>query len=273
MDDHAFQRGAFARIGHPEPLIGVETRCACAAYSLAAVPRIPGPNLSLADRPEVSMLEHRLGLHFHKCLLAGMSTQGHNAVSHAWLRALKKLGYTGEVFEVPLGVDAKTGNQIKGDGLAKNWAVSAVVHVWDTRVSSSYLPALLKKASATMYAVTDHNELLKIKEKDAACRRCLQGRAAFIPVVCNSHGGLGRRAHNFLNEAFQRKIDDAADPTAKRAAQLEWQTTLAEIACAVLNRNSFIMAANVRGPVTGGAPPPNDLFEGMESEDVMQDDV
>lgn len=85
LDDHAFQRGVFARIGHPDPLISMETRCVCEMYSHAAVPRIPGPNIHLVGKPMVSVLEHRLGLHFHKCLLSGMSTQGHNSVSHAWL--------------------------------------------------------------------------------------------------------------------------------------------------------------------------------------------
>ena len=101
-----------------------------------------------------------------------MSTQGHNAVSHAWLRALKKLGYAGEVYEVPIGI-GKDGKQVRGDGVAKNFAVSATVMVWDARISSSYLPALLKRSQTDMYVVTDHNELLKTKEKGETCRRCL----------------------------------------------------------------------------------------------------
>lgn len=176
------------------------------------------------------------------------------------------------MLEIPLGVDAKR-NQVRGDGMAKNFSVSATVHVWDSRISSSYLPALMDKACCKMYAVTDHNELLKIKEKDEACRRCLQGRAAFLPVVCNSHGGLGRRAYKFLWDGFQRKIDHAPDVAAKYSAMLERQTALAEIACAVLVRNSFIMAANLRGPSAGGAAPPPDLFEGLRREDVMQVDT
>ena len=173
LDDHAFQRGAFARLGHPDPQIGVQTRCACSRYDWTALPRVPGPNVSLAERPMVSELEHRLGLHFHWCRTAGMSTQGHNEVSHAWLRALRKLGYTGEVYEVPIGVK-DNGSQVRGDGIAKNFAVSATVQVWDARVSSSYLPATLAAAAEDLFVVTDRNEELKIKEKsrgvNAVCR-------------------------------------------------------------------------------------------------------
>ena len=56
-----------------------------------------------------------------------------------------------------------------------NFSVGATVQVWDSRVSSSYLPQLLGKARQAMYVVTDHNEVLKIREKGEACRRCLQG--------------------------------------------------------------------------------------------------
>jgi hypothetical protein len=270
LSDHAFQRGIFARIGHPDPLLGLATRCVCDAYSHHGLPCVPGPNLALASRPTVSELEHVLGLHFHWCRIAGMSTQGHNAVSHAWLRALKKLGYAGQVYEVPIGVGAD-GKQIRGDGRAMNFSVGATVQVWDSRVSSSYLPQLLGKARQAMYVVTDHNEVLKIREKGEACRRCLQGRVEFVPVVCNTHGGLGRRAYAWLRDGFQRKIDEAADEAGKHSARLELVTALAEIACAVLERNSLIMAANVRGPSTGGRPPVADLFGDVRSDDIMQE--
>ena len=272
LDDHAFQRGAFARLGHPDPQIGVQTRCACSRYDWTALPRVPGPNVSLAERPTVSELEHRLGLHFHWCRTAGMSIQGHNEVSHAWLRALKKLGYTGEVYEVPIGVK-DNGSQVRGDGIAKNFAVSATVQVWDARVSSSYLPATLAAAAEDLFVVTDRNEELKIKEKEPWCQRCLQGRVSFLPVVCNSHGGLGRRAHAFLTEGFQRKIDAAPTVAAKYSARLEFETSLAEISCAVLRRNSMIMAANVRGSVGGGRTTITALFGDVARGDVMQDCV
>ena len=91
MDNHATQRAFFARIGHPDPLLTPDTRCRCAEYSWQAVPSIPGPNVSLKSRPWVSQIEHDMGIHFHQqCLLEGMSTQGHNALSHAWLRALQR---------------------------------------------------------------------------------------------------------------------------------------------------------------------------------------
>jgi hypothetical protein len=272
LDDHAFQRGALARVGHPDPQITSSTRCACDQYSWSALPRVPGPNLSLANRAPVSELEHRLGLHFHSCLLSGMSIQGHNAVSHAWLRALRKLGYAGEVYEVPIGVNDK-GNQVRGDGVAKNFAVRSTVLVWDTRVSSSYLPAVADEAARTMFVVTDHNELLKVKEKEEVCRRCLQGRVEFLPVVCNSHGGLGRRAYKWLVEEFQRKIDAATTDAARYSARLERHTSLAEIGCAVLVRNSMIMAANVRGPVFGGRAVCSEELEGLGQGDVVLDAV
>jgi hypothetical protein len=280
LDDHAFQRAAFSRLGHPDPLIDLETRCVCDAYSARAVPRVPGPNLSLASRPTVSEMEHALGLHFYWCRTSGMSTQGHNSVSHAWLRALKKLGYTGEVYEVPIGVSA-SGKQIRGDGVAKNFAVSATVLVWDTRISSSYLGhnapsprTLFGKAQKRMYVVTDHNEELKVREKSEACERCLQGRATFLAVVCNTHGGLGRMAYAWLRDAFQRKVDEATNDGAKRAARLELETSLAEIGCAVLVRNSMILAANARGQASGGAAPrASEVFDGTRGEDVMQNNM
>ena len=270
LDDHALQRGIFARIGHPDPLLGLATRCVCDVYSHQGLPRVPGPNLALASRPHVGELEHGLGLHFHWCRVAGMSTQGHNAVSHAWLRALKKLGYSGDVYEVPIGVSA-SGNQIRGDGRAMNAAVGATIQVFDSRVSSSYLPTLLRKAQKQMYVVTDHNEVLKIREKGEACRRCLQGRVEFMPVVCNTHGGLGRRAYIWLRDAFQRKIDEAPEEAGRHSARLEFLTSLAEISCAVLERNSLIMAANTRTPSAGGRPAVVDLFGDVRGDDVMQE--
>ena len=272
LDDHAFQRGVFARVGHPDPQIGTQTRCVCSRYNWEALPRVPGPNVSLVERPEVSELEHRLGLHFHWCRIAGMSTQGHNEVSHAWLRALRKLGYAGEVYEVPIGVN-DNGKQVRGDGIAKNFAVSATVMVWDARVSSSYLPATLKAAAEDMFVVTDRNEELKVKEKEPWCQRCLQGRVQFLPVVCNSHGGLGRRAYVWLTEAFQRKIDVAPTVAAKYAARLELDTALAELSCAVLRRNSMIMAANVRGAAGGGPATVTALFHDVQRGDVMHDGI
>ena len=280
LDDHAFQRAVFARLGHPDPMIDLGTRCCCEAYSMRAVPRVPGPNKALAHHPVVSELEHSLGLHFLWCRTSGMSTQGHNAVSYAWLRALQKLGYTGEVYEVPIGVTAG-GKQVRGDGVAKNFAVGATVLVWDTRVSSSYLGhssppprTLFNRAKAQMYAVTDHNEALKVKEKSEACARCLQGRAEFLAVVCNTHGGLGRQAYAWLRAAFLRKVDEATDDGAKRAARLELDTSMAEIGCAVLRRNSMILAANARGQQTGGrAPRASEVLDGASSGDVMQTDM
>jgi hypothetical protein len=106
-----------------------------------------------------------------------------------------------------------------------------------------------------MYVVTDHNEELKVREKSEACERCLQGRATFLAVVCNTHGGLGRMAYAWLRDAFQRKVDEATNDGAKRAARLELETSLAEIGCAVLVRNSMILAANARGQASGGAAP------------------
>jgi hypothetical protein len=249
-------------------MIGMGTRCACDAYSWKSLPKIPGPNLGLTDKPHVGELEHRLGLHFHWCRIGGMSTQGHNAVSHAWLRALRKLGYTGEVYEVPIGTD-RQGKQIRGDGVAKNFAVKATVMVWDTRISTSYLASVRSKSGKEMFVVTDYNELLKDKEKGEACKRCLQGRAEFIPIVCNSHGGLGRRAYEWLRDAFQRKVDDAADEGAKVSARLELVTALAEISCAVFQRNSMIMAANMRnGEENDEGAQGDDELAGVELDKV-----
>ena len=199
-----------------------------------------------------------------------MSTQGHNAVSHAWLRGLRRLGYSGDVYEVPLGVDPK-GRQVRGDGLAKNFDVKATVLIWDARVSSSYLIASRRKAAAQMYAVTDVNELLKEKAKGEHCRRSLHGRAEFLPVVCNTHGGLGRRAMDWLREAFQNKIDGATEPAAKHSARLELTTTIAEIACAVLNRNAMIMATNAWPQASDAMPAAAEIFDGVRRDDVSQD--
>ena len=83
----------------------------------------------------------------------------------------------------------------------------------------------------------------------------MQGRATFLAVVCNTHGGLGRLAYAWLRGAFQRKIDAATDDGAKRVARLELETSLAEIGCAVLVRDSMILAANARGQASGGVAP------------------
>ena len=98
-----------------------------AAYSQDALPRLPGPLLSLDGRPVVSEVEHLLGVPTGTNVWQmGWPTQGHNAVSHAWLRALQRLGYEGKVTELPLGVD-KDGAQVNADGVAKNFDVSATL--------------------------------------------------------------------------------------------------------------------------------------------------
>ena len=145
--------------------------------------------------------------------------------------------------------------------------------VWDSRISTSYLPALQGKAACEMWVVTDYNEVLKEKEKGEPCKRCLQGRVLFMPVVCNSHGGLGRRAYEWLREAFQRKMDGATDTSAKFSVRLELETSLAEISCAVLVRNSMIMAANARDESSASVD--LELHDQVDGEcgDVMMHDV
>ena len=142
----------------------------CAAYSLEALPRLPGPLLSLDGRPVISEVEHLLGIHWHQCMTNGMGTQGHNAVSHAWLRALQRLGYEGRVTERPLGV-GKDGAQIKADGVAKNFDVSGTLLIWDTRLSSSYLSSCRAAATSAMFVVTDLNKRLKVACKAGACQK------------------------------------------------------------------------------------------------------
>ena len=243
MTDHAFCTAVYTRIGHPHPDIRMDTRCQCKEFTLTTVPRVPGPHLGLADRPTVSAEEHLLGLHFHQCLRHGMSTQGHNSVSWAWCRALRRLGYVADVAEVPIGTNSK-GNQVKADGLGKNAAVGVEALVWDTRVSSAYLRAHRAKAVSGLFVVTDAVEALKRHEKEPACRRCLHGRAVFLPVVCNSLGGLGREAWEWLVAAFRRMSDNAQSSAVKQRATLLLHTSLAEISVAVQNRNSMILDAN-----------------------------
>ena len=199
-----------------------------------------------------------------------MSTQGHNSVSHAWLRALTKIGYVGQVYEVPLGVSVKN-KRIYGDGMAKNFSISATVLVWDVRVSSSYLVNCREEATQDMFVVTDYNEELKERSKGDPCRKTYAGRARFLPVVCNTHGGLGRKAWTWLTEAFQQKIDMAADSTAKHIARLEFQTLVAEISCAVLRRNSMMLEANAWPKAGNSAPPLDMMFADLRRDDVMQD--
>lgn len=122
--------------------------------------------------------------------------KGHNAVSYAWLRALQRLGYEDKVTELPLGVD-KNGAQVKADGVAKSFDASATLLVWDTRVSrpTSRNVACRTTATSAMFAVTDLNERLsKIASKAGVCASSFNDRVEFLPVVCNSHGGLGRVA-------------------------------------------------------------------------------
>lgn len=269
LDDAAFQRASFARIGHPDPMILNVTRCRCADYS--QIPAIPGPNMGLVSKPWVSGVEHGLGVHWHQCVKGGMSTAGHNAVSYAWLRALKKLGYTGEVSEVPLGLSDK-GTNVKADGVAKNFAVSGAVLVWDSRISSSYLSSCRALAKEKMYVVTDTNERLKDNEKGTVCEKYLGGRAVFLPLVCNSHGGLGRLAWQWLQDAFRRKRDEG-EAEVRHMVRLEFETAVAEIACAVLNRNAMIMAANAHPVASGTALPVADVLWDARCDEVMHGGV
>ena len=178
-----------------------------------------------------------------------MATQGHNSVSHAFCRALKLLGYVADVYEVPMGLDEEW-KQVYADGLGKNFDVEAGVLVWDTRVTSSYLRGYRKTAAKSMNVVTDAAEKLKRLQKEPSCSRCLQGRARFLPVICNSHGGIGREAWNFLRDGFKRKSDKAPTPPAKQRVAMQLMNSVAEIACAVLRRNSMMMAANA-SPIAG----------------------
>ena len=124
-----------------------------------------------------------------------------------------------------------------------------------------------------MWVVTDINEEQKQKEKGVPCERCLQGRAAFLPVVCNTHGGLGRRAWKWLEDAFQRKIDGAGGPAEKHAVRLELMTSLAEISCEVHKRNSRILGANASDQAGGCAPCAPELFAEIRRDEVVQDCV
>ena len=243
MADHALYTAVCARIGHPHPDMRMDTRCQCKAFTMTTVPSVPGPHMGLAARPMVSVEEHLLGIHFHQCLRFGMSTQGHNAVSWAWCRALRRLGYQADVAEVPIGCN-DSGNQVKGDGFGKNAAAGVEMMVWDTRISSAYLRAYRVRAAKAMYVVTDATEALKRHEKEPACRRCLHGRAVFLPVVCNSLGGLGREAWEWLVAAFRRKADGMQSMVEKQRVTMLLQTSLAEITIAVQNRNSMILDAN-----------------------------
>ena len=272
LSDHELHRTSFARIGHPDPLITSMTRCCCAVYTADTLPTIPGRNTGLKTHPTVSEYEHRLGVHWHHCLNNGMSTGGHNGVSHAWLRTLRRLGYAGSVYEVPLGINDKQ-RRVYGDGVAQNFAVGATMLVWDVRISSSYLTACRDNAAREMWIVTDSNEVQKQKEKGEACARCLQGRAAFLPVVCNTHGGLGRRGWMWLEAAFQRKIDEAAGAAEKHSIRLEMSTSLAEISCEVHRRNSRILGANA-SPQAGGQPPAApELFSEIRRDALIQDSI
>ena len=119
--------------------------------------------------------------------------------------------------------------------------------------------------------VTDANEKQKQKEKGPPCKRCLQGRAEFLPVVANTHGAPGRRAWQFLRDGFQRKIDETDDPAAKRAAALELMTSLVEMNVAVFIRNSMIMSANATEQGGGVAPPADEVLRDTTRDEVMRD--
>ena len=152
----------------PSPDIWMDTRCQCCKqFTMASVPHVPGPHLGLADRPKVSVEELLLGLHFRQCIRFGMSTQGHDAVSWAWCRAIFRLGYAAEVAEVPIGLNDKN-EYVKGEGLGKNAAAGVEVLVWDARVSSAYLRAHPAEAAHKLYVVTDAVEALKRHEKEPA---------------------------------------------------------------------------------------------------------
>ena len=63
-------------------------------------------------------------------------------------------------------------------------------------------------------------------------------------MVCNSLGGLGREAWEWLVAAFRRKADGMQSMVEKQRVTMLLQTSLAEITIAVQNRNSMILDAN-----------------------------
>ena len=67
---------------------------------------------------------------------------------------------------------------------------------------------------------------------------------------------------------------DAPSAYHRSSARLKLDRSLAEIGCAVLRRNSMILAVNARGQLTGGrAPHASEIFDGAGSGDVMQTDM
>ena len=245
-------------IGHPVPAIIGDTRCVCALYDEHGLPRVPGPvgkgGRLLTER------EHELGAHWMQCLKQGMSTQGHNAVSHAWKRMTHRLGYRSEVLEVKLGVNDR-GVEQWGDGTCTNFNVETIVWVWDSRICNVYAFGMRTKASKHVWAVTDAAEEQKTRAKESACDKYMQGRCKFLPVAVHTLGGLGRQAAAWLEEKYQHKIDALQDPQQKRMAALEKQWALQEIACAVARRNCMIFLANA-SPIAGGdAPQASDGLE------------
>ena len=151
---------------------------------------------------------------------------------------LRNLGYEAEVAEVIIGRDAK-GRLVKGDGVGKNFAVRAERLIWDSRITNSYLHVHRGKASKNMYVVTDVNEKAKNRDKGELCSKLLQGRARFVAVVLNSHGGLGRGPWEWMLDAFQCKMDEAANEEVRQRLRLVMDTAMAEMACAVYQRNSI----------------------------------
>ena len=98
-------------------------------------------------------------------------------------------------------------------------------------------------------------------------------RAEFLPVVCNSHGGLGRVAWDWLSVAFQRKADSAVGTASKRAVRLEFEASVAEISVAVLRRNAMIMAMNATPQANAQTPLPPLLLTEVPPDDIRHEGV
>ena len=92
-------------------------------------------------------------------------------------------------------------------------------------------------------------------------------------MVCNSHGGLGRVAWDWLSVAFQRKADSAVGTASKRAVRLEFEASVAEISVAVLRRNAMIMAMNATPQTNAQTPLPPLLLTEVPPDDIRHEGV
>ena len=259
LSPHIFLHALRRRVGLPCTAITKDTRCTKPGClhgpSMADPPTYVGVG---AEYPTwVSLRAFREGVHWDHCIGAGMSVQGHNAISALVAAMFAKCGYSARVSEVNIGKGGprRDGTNQRLDGTATSWtAGDGRTLAWDTTVGAALVEHRhrLREAARTTGRVTAFLEQKKKLLKAAAAQAA--GYHYFC-VALDSLGYMGVEATETLLGAFHAR-EDAARTDHERWVMVNERVGLfASVSAMVQRRSAMILLANAR-PLAGGFAAP-----------------